>query len=132
MADNQDINGVLYVGDYYANAWVNVPASGSGIYSLREMRQHGDGTDSTRIQYAFFYAITAGRRFLVVGGSSELSGVFHLASQCREQRVPTVGRYPQVVRGGYSVLTLIHQTFILLQRIYLVERCNHLGPDAAA
>ena len=63
MADNQDINGVLYVGDYYANAWVNVPASGSGIYSLREMRQHGDGTDSTRIQYAFFYAITTKKFF---------------------------------------------------------------------
>lgn len=74
MADNQDINGVLYAGDYYANAWVNAPASGSGIYSLREMRQHGDSTDSTRIQYAFFYAIAAKKIFWRGGASKRAAG----------------------------------------------------------
>ena len=74
MADNQDINGVLYAGDYYANAWVNAPASGSGVYSLREMRQHGDATDSTRIQYAFFYAIAAKKIFWRGGSSKRAAG----------------------------------------------------------
>ena len=74
MADNQDINGVLYAGDYYANAWVNAPASGSGVYSLREMRQHGDVTDSTRIQYAFFYAIAAKKIFWRGGSSKRAAG----------------------------------------------------------
>lgn len=74
MADNQDINGVLYAGDYYANAWVNAPASGSGVYSLREMRQHGDATDSTRIQYAFFYAIAAKKIFWRGGASKRAAG----------------------------------------------------------
>ena len=74
MADNQDINGILYAGDYYANAWVNAPASGSGVYSLREMRQHGDATDSTRIQYAFFYAIAAKKIFWRGGGFKRAAG----------------------------------------------------------
>ena len=74
MADNQDINDVLYAGDYYANAWVNAPVSGSGVYSLREMRQHGDATDSTRIQYAFFYAIAAKKIFWRGGSSKRAAG----------------------------------------------------------
>lgn len=74
MADNQDINGILYAGDYYANAWVNAPVSGSGVYSLREMRQHGDATDSTRIQYAFFYAIAAKKIFWRGGSYKRAAG----------------------------------------------------------
>ena len=95
MADNQDINGILYAGDYYANAWVNAPVSGSGVYSLREMRQHGDATDSTRIQYAFFYAIAAKKIFWRGGSSKRAAG----------QPMTWASDWQEILGGGSSELS---------------------------
>lgn len=74
LSDGANLDDILVAGDYYANAWTNAPASGSGIYSLREMRQYGDATDSTRIQYAFFYALAAKKIFWRGGSFKRAAG----------------------------------------------------------
>lgn len=70
------IASILYAGDFYANSWSDAPYSyqGEGVYSLREMREMGNATDTTRIQYSFFYALSSQKIYWRGGTSKRTAG----------------------------------------------------------
>ena len=59
MPTGTALSAILYAGDFYAENWTETPDSyvGAGVYSLRELRPHGEVDAQQRVQYAFFYAL---------------------------------------------------------------------------
>lgn len=62
-ANGTNLEDLLVAGDYYASQWINAPAEGEGVYSLREMSSYGDPNPTVRVSHAFFYAISARKLF---------------------------------------------------------------------
>lgn len=76
VASPASIASINYAGDFYANRWSDAPDGyqGEGVYSLREMGDRGNAQDTTRIQYAFFYALSSQKIYWRGGTTKRAAG----------------------------------------------------------
>ena len=76
VASPASIASINHAGDFYANQWSDAPNGyrGEGVYSLREMGDMGNAQDTTRIQYAFFYALSSQKIYWRGGTTKRAAG----------------------------------------------------------
>lgn len=76
VASPATIASITYAGDFYASRWNDAPDGyrGEGVYSLREMCDKGKANDTTRLQYAFFYALGSQKIYWRGGTTKRAAG----------------------------------------------------------